>query len=224
MADDLGDDEEFAALLGEFNAVDLEPEDGDLIDSISTNLRKAAGLAPQHGGEMGTTWTAPQFSGLHNSGLAAEEAGASALRRAELGPRPGEVAVEDDLAEPSATSAMWNELTSPERPGVGLKSNPASPDTLARGPRHVTMSDNILAELERLENETRRVARGKRREEAESAAANLDALAAHARAAPRLEPAPLQRVLADVAAFDDDQSLLKLIQTGRKQRKNSREL
>ena len=204
------EDDDFESLLADFNTLDeddfFDAADGAFLESISTNLREAAGLDSTQPSQAPTTWQAPAAPGLSNSGLAAQEAVESAKRR--------EVA----KTRTDGEEALWNELASPspERRPTQLKQTYPNTAKLVRQPSgrmNITTSDNLL---EAIEAEAKRLAKTIDKSQAAVAADAFDALAAHARAAPRLEKEPLQGVLADVAATGEEaQNLLRLVVTRR---------
>ena len=202
------EDEDFAMLFASFNAEDsalaLNEEDGELIESISANLREIAGLEDKKGDEPQTNWTAPSAPGLDNSGSAAEESVASSRRR-----RASEAQIEIE-------EEMWAELASPtERQRVGLPSAAQTAQKRrARGKSReikITLSDNLLSGLDAIESRTAHLAKDMPLEDAKWAAEQLDQLAAHARCAPRLEKDALQQTLKKVEQLEKGADIIDLL-------------
>lgn len=216
MADEDDDDDTFSALLEDFNALDaddvFEEADGYFLDSISANLREAAGIQKE-AHEHTTTWEAPVAHGLENSGLAKDEANDSMKRR--------EVAAQ----RASAEDMLWDELaTTPPRKLTQVESSfPSTQQQAGRRPSTglvVAASDNLLAAIDAEAKRLVHDMAGRDKENAAAAAGAFDSLANHARAAPRLDKDSLQRVYDDVTATGaEGQDLLRLANFASSQRR-----
>jgi len=191
----MADDDDFVALLADFEADEklFEEEDLILIDNISANLRELAGLG--EGGErFESDWQAPSAPGLDNSGLATDEA----RRHAEDDARRAKVAAGD--------AAMWAELSSesPQRRPSSLKSRPS-------GNMNIATSDNLLADLDA---DAQRYTQAMTKEQAAQVVDNFDALAAHARRDAKLESESLRALVVETASVSEAASgLLKICLT-----------
>ena len=181
MEDD-DDEDEFAQLFADFNMDEdkIAPEDELFIDSISANLREAAGMgagAQVHAGDVdeGTiTWQAPSRTGLDS--LDGDGPDAARAR--------GVAAI---------TEQMW-------------ASDEMQPSPDAYGKSSVNVSDNLLADLQAIETKAAGTAKAM---DPQQAARAMDALQSIKVALPTFR-ASLQNAAAELRTTEDGTTLLNL--------------